>query len=190
MKLEELRGIDDTVYQPAEDSALLAHTAQERVDGDDLILEVGTGSGYVAETLAETGARVIGSDVNPHACQQARARGLETVRADMLEPFRANTFDVVAFNPPYLPTEAADEGDDWMEQALSGGPDGRRLIKPFLADVRRVLTEDGVVFLLISTLTGLEEVRSLAADGGLRTTTIAEEAYPFENLLVLEMQPQ
>ena len=39
------------VYQPAEDSLLLAETATERVGGDDTVLEVGVGSGFVAERV-------------------------------------------------------------------------------------------------------------------------------------------
>ncbi len=190
MKLEKLRGIEQTVYQPAEDSALLAEAARDGVDDTDFVLEVGTGSGYVADALAETGAHVIGSDLNPHACRQARARGLEVVRADLLAPFQPETFDVVAFNPPYLPTDPDEEGDDWMEQALSGGESGRRVIAPFLADVGRVLVPDGVVFLLVSTLTGIDVVLEQAAQAGFHGQQVLEESYPFETLVVLELRRQ
>ena len=186
--LAEQRGVDGHVYQPAEDSALLAKTAIEDLGSPQHVLEVGTGSGWVAEQVAgETDARVVGSDLNPHACRQARERGIEAVRADLVAPFAADSFDAILFNPPYLPTEPDNEWDDWMEHALSGGTDGRRLIVPFLDDVGRVLTADGVVYLLVSSLTGYEIVVDLAKQAGFEPTEVAQESYPFEVLSVLRL---
>jgi release factor glutamine methyltransferase len=177
-----------TVYEAAEDSRLLAETAVETVDDADFVLEVGTGSGHVAEFVAEeTGARVVGSDINPEACRQTRERGVPAVRGNLTDPFGADTFDWVLFNPPYLPTPPEREWDDPLEHALSGGEDGRRVIRPFLADVARVLAPGGGVLLLVSSLTDIEAVTDLAADAGLTTREVAEEAFPFERLVVLEL---
>ena len=183
------RGLDGRVYQPAEDSHLLATEAAARIGSTDLVLEVGTGSGFVAEHVAaETGARVIGSDLNPHACRQARARGVETVRADLVSPFRDGAFDAVCCNPPYLPTEPAEAGDDWMELALSGGETGRAVIDPFLRSVGRVLAPDGRLYLLVSSLTGVDEVVALAGEEGFSAVALADESFPFETLTVLELR--
>jgi release factor glutamine methyltransferase len=178
----------ETVYQPAEDSALLAETVLEYVDGDDRVLDVGTGSGYVADRIGtETGASVVGVDVNPDACEQAFGAGVPVVRGDLLAPFQAGSFDVVCCNPPYLPTPPEDEWDDLMEDALSGGKDGRAVVDPFLAGVGRVLAADGEAFLLISTLTGPEEVRETASETGLAVGQVRAESQPFEKLLVFRI---
>ncbi|WP_254837695.1 HemK2/MTQ2 family protein methyltransferase [Natronomonas marina] len=177
-----------TVYEPAEDSRLLADVAVEEVDGDDSVLEVGVGSGYVAARITEeTGARVLGSDINPDACAAAREAGVETVRANLLDPFVDGSFDVVVCNPPYLPTPPEREWDDPLEHALSGGEDGRRVVRPFLRDVGRVLAPGGRAYLLVSTLTDLEAVSELAAAAGLSTRELADESFPFERLVVLEI---
>ncbi|MYL15797.1 methyltransferase domain-containing protein [Halorubrum terrestre] len=182
------RGLDEvTVYQPAEDSGLLAEAAVAEAHGR--VLEVGTGSGWVAERVAtERDLDVVGSDLNPHAAQQARERGVEAVVADLLSPFRADAFDAVCFNPPYLPTDPDNEWDDWMEHALSGGESGRELIEPFLADVGRVLAPDGVVLLLVSSLTGYDEVLELVEDAGFDHEPVVEESFPFETLTVLALR--
>ncbi|UPW00087.1 class I SAM-dependent methyltransferase [Halorussus gelatinilyticus] len=196
--LADRRDAETEVYQPAEDSHLLAdaavtdlrNTSTETPPTDDasLALEVGTGSGYVAETVAdETGLRVLGSDLNPHACRQARERGVEAVRADLLDPFRDDAFDAVLFNPPYLPTDPDDERDDWMEVALSGGEDGRKVIEPFLEAVGRALAPDGAVYLLVSSLTGVEEVVALAEREGFSAVALRDESFPFETLTVLKL---
>ena len=177
-----------TVYEPAEDSRLLAEAAAPEIDPDERVLEVGVGSGYVAATVErEAGARVVGSDIAPDACAAAREAGVEAVRADLLDPFVEDAFDVVLFNPPYLPTPPAMEWDDPLEHALSGGPDGRRLVRPFLDDVGRVLRPGGQAFLLVSSLTDVEAVTELAAAAGLTVAERAEKSFPFERLVVLEI---
>jgi release factor glutamine methyltransferase len=180
----------EQVYQPAEDSRLLAETAVDHVGADALVLDVGTGSGYVADRVAtETGARVAGSDLNPHACRRASAAGLAVVRADLTTAFRDGAFDVVLFNPPYLPTGPDEGWGDWMDTALSGGPDGRSVVEPFLSDLRRVLAPRGRALVLVSTLTDPDAVRASATANGLATRRVASDSYPFEQLLVLELRP-
>jgi release factor glutamine methyltransferase len=181
------RGLETTVYQPAEDSRLLAEAAVDHARGRTL--EVGTGSGWVAERIAaETDAAVVASDYNPEACRQAQDRGLATVRADLVAPFRAGSFDTVAFNPPYLPTDPDNEWDDRMERALSGGESGRAVIDPFLESVARVLRPGGVVLLLVSSLTGFETVVAHAEAAGFGVETVRQESYPFETLSILRLE--
>jgi len=180
----------ETVYQPAEDSKLLADAAIGGIQSTDRVLDVGTGSGYVARRVAEaTGAVAVGSDLNPHACRQAHAGGVPAVRANLVAPFRADSFEVVVCNPPYLPTDPDSGWGDWMERALSGGPDGRAVVEPLLDDLRRVLTPDGRAFLLVSSLTGIGAVRTHARANGLTSAEVAEESHPHERLVVLDLRP-
>jgi len=184
--LADRRGLEREVYQPAEDSRLLAEAAVEHASGRTL--EVGTGSGWVAERIAtETDAEVVASDYNRAACRQARLRGLSVVRADLVAPFRDAAFDTVAFNPPYLPTDPDNEWDDRMERALSGGESGREVIDPFLDTVGRILRPDGVVLLLVSSLTGFDTVVARAEANGFGVSTVRQESYPFEVLSVLRL---
>lgn len=188
-QLAEQRDIE-TVYQPAEDSKLLADAVVEAVDPDQRALDVGTGSGYVATRLRnETDADAVGVDLNPEACEQAFEAGVPVVRGDMFSPFCDDAFDVVVCNPPYLPTPPEQEWDDWMERALSGGEDGRAMVDPFLDGVGRVLAAGGAAYLLISTLTGPEEVRAYGRERGLDSEIVSEESHPFEKLLVVRFVP-
>jgi release factor glutamine methyltransferase len=179
------------VYRAAEDSGLLADAAVAAVGPTDLVFEVGVGSGWVADRVArETGARVAGDDLVAAACAAARDRGVEAVRANLLDPVADDSVDAVLCNPPYLPTPPEAEWDDSLEPALSGGPDGRRVVDPFLDDVGRVLAPGGVALLLVSTLTGLPETRERAAANGLDAATVAEASYPGERLVVLRLDPR
>ncbi len=186
--LAERRGLDGQVYQPAEDSDLLARAAVAWIDGDERVLDVGTGSGYVADRVREaTGAAVVASDLNPHACRAARERGLAVVRGDLVEPFADGTFDAAVCNPPYLPTDPEAAWDDWVERALSGGASGRAVLAPLVRSVGRVLAPGGAVYLLVSSLAGVDEVADLAREVGFAVERVAEESFPFETLVVLRL---
>ena len=183
--LAERRGEETKVYQPAEDSGLLADAAAEFARGRTL--EVGTGSGWVAEQVAPEVPEIVAADVNPHACQQARERGIAAVRTNLTDAFADGSFETVLFNPPYLPTDPENEWDDWMEQALSGGESGRELIEPFLDDLGRVLAPGGQALLLVSSLAGFEAVEELARDAGFVPEEVRQESYPFETLSILRL---
>ncbi|MFB6217577.1 MAG: HemK2/MTQ2 family protein methyltransferase [Halobacteriaceae archaeon] len=192
---------DGQVYQPAEDSRLLLEAAREGIGAGDRVLDVGTGSGYVAvEVAAATGASVVATDVNPHACRAARERAaaagvpVAVVRADLLAAV-CGRFDAVLFNPPYLPDAAppdADaapvpDADDWLSVAVSGGESGRAVVAPFIEDVGRVLAPGGAVYLLVSSLMDVEAVLDLADEAELGGESVARDSFPFETLSVLRL---
>jgi len=175
------------VYQVEEDTVLLLEAALAEARPDDRVLEVGTGSGYIAASLTGRAARVIALDINPHAVRAAYARGVEVVRSDLFAGIRG-PFDLVLFNPPYLPTAPEERLDDWLEYALDGGVDGRQTIARFFAGVDPVLASGGRVLLLVSSLTGPEEVLRLAHVAGLDGTVAIERRVEDEMLLALRFE--
>ncbi|BBL69088.1 HemK2/MTQ2 family protein methyltransferase [Methanoculleus chikugoensis] len=176
--------LPDQVYPPAEDSFLLLRAAQREVRETDRVLEVGTGSGYVAAGLLGRATSVVATDINPHAARCARARGVAAVRTDLVAGL-SGPFDLILFNPPYLPTAPDERMDDWLEYALDGGPTGRVVIERFVADAGRVLSPFGRILLLVSSLTGLDEIRELFARAGFVSFVVDEEPLEGERLYVL-----
>lgn len=177
------------VYEAAEDSWLLGKVVAEEISSGEFVLEVGCGSGYIAGLLVEeVGVDVVGVDINPHACRETFSRGIQSVRGDLVAGFGDETFDVVVFNPPYLPWDPDLAWDDWFDVAVVGGESGREVIARFIRGVRRVLRPDGVVFLLVSSVTGLDEVQSCAVANGFGVSVVSEEVYPGETLAVLKLQ--
>lgn len=166
---------------------LLLEAALAEVRPGDRALEVGTGSGHIAASLAGRTARMVALDINPHAARAARAPGVEVVRSDLFAGVRG-PFDLVVFNPPYLPTNPDERLDDWLEYALDGGPDGRRTIARFLTELDRVLSAGGRALLLVSSLTGPDEVIRLADAAGLCGTVLIERRTEDEMLAVLRFE--
>jgi len=175
-------------YTPAEDSALLANCAMENVGKMDCVLDVGTGSGYVASKIEEDCLRVIGSDINPHACAYVKKNNIDVIRSNLMDAFNKNSFDIVLFNPPYLP-EDEHTFEEWFERATVGGETGREIIENFLDDLKRVLTPTGYALLLASTKTGIFEIETYAKEKGFDANTIAEATYHDEKLVVFKIVP-
>ncbi|MDI9616070.1 MAG: class I SAM-dependent methyltransferase [Methanothrix sp.] len=179
------------VYPPSEDTYLLMRAAIAEARADDSVIEIGCGSGVISKSLASRVRSILATDINPHAVKAAASLGIPAVRADLFHGIGAR-FDLILFNPPYLP---ADEGSDsipeddrWLSAALDGGADGREVIARFLSGAKGIMSPRGRILLLISSLTGLEEVVELAQALGFTTEIVARERYFFEELYVLRLR--
>ena len=181
----------EEVYEPAEDSFLLADAALGIITDGMKVLEVGTGTGFVsAVLLANRDIELIATEINPLAAACARSNGIDVIRTDMFAGIReGRDFDLVMFNLPYLPTSEDEKVPGWLNYAFDGGITGRDPIKPFFRDVNRYLKPEGTILLLISSLTGIEEVREEIAGFSFDSHIIAREKCPFEELVVLKCDP-
>lgn len=173
------------VYQPEADTFLLLDAAKAEVRPGDCVFEVGTGSGRIAAALVQD-CDVVATDINPHAVFCAREKGLDVVRSDLCSGIRG-TFDLVIFNPPYLPTQPEERIDDWLEYALDGGATGREVIGRFADAVREVLAPKGRILLLVSSLTGLSEVMELLTHRGFIAEVARQQTVEDEILYVLRI---
>lgn len=148
--------VDDEVYNPSDDSYLLLRCVE--VSPGQSFLEMGAGTGLVALHAAKLGAKVTAADVNPKAVECTRRNAarngirLEVVRSDLFEKV-TGVFDVIAFNPPYLPGTAS--STSWVEKAWAGGEEGSEMALEFLANAWRHLAPGGRIFMVLSSVGGL-----------------------------------
>jgi release factor glutamine methyltransferase len=175
-----------SVYEPSEDSFLLAEAALSEIKDSERILEIGCGSGIISAVIkANTDAKVVGIDINPHATACTKQNGVEVIRGDMLSCIKGK-FDMIIFNPPYLPTLGDEEiPKDWINVALDGGYNGRRIIFRFLEDAVNHLVENGRILMVVSSLTGVEEVKSKMTSLNYAVEDKIQERFMFEQLTVV-----
>jgi len=177
----------EEVYTPEEDTFLLLNSALAEARPEDHVLEVGCGSGFISRELALMVESLLATDINPHAVRATKAKGIDTVRADLFQGIRGK-FDLILFNPPYLPTDEAERSDQWINYALDGGESGRETVDRFLKCLPDHLCPGGRALLLISSLTGLKEVQEMAMNVGLAAKTVANVGCFFEQLYVLRLE--
>jgi len=118
------------------------------------VVDIGTGSGAIAITLAvETHANVVGTDVSLAALQVASANGralgaaVKWIACDLASAVNA-TFDLVVSNPPYIPardkaTLQREVRDYEPEIALYGGDDGLEIYRRLIPESKRLLEPGG-----------------------------------------------
>jgi release factor glutamine methyltransferase len=168
-------------YLPAEDTYLL-RDALERFKGDSC-LEMGFGSGAVLESVSGRFGLAAGTDVLPLEDAKLALRApLQLVLADRATCFRDGVFDLVFFNPPYLPSETIED------EAVDGGPTGVEVPVAFLGEALRVLREDGTIVALLSNEGDLESFLSHCGNLGLEVDSITEKRLFYETLSVFTIK--
>ena len=173
------------VYEPSEDTFLLAEAALSEIVNSERVLEVGCGSGLISAIIrSNTGAWVVGIDINPFAVKCSKENGVETIRCDLLGPIKGK-FDIILFNPPYLPTNEDERTEGWLNVALDGGNDGREIINRFIKEANDCLEDKGKILLLVSSLSGIEDIKSSIQSLGYSVREKVTERFDFEQLVVL-----
>lgn len=141
----------DGVYPPKEDTFLLLDSLSD-VQGKR-VLEMGCGSGIIALHCAKAGAEVTAVDADPKAVVCARANAerngleLDVIVSDLFLDVDGE-FDVIIFNPPYLP----DGIGGGIERSWAGGEDGVRVLERFLKDAPAHLASGGCIYVLLSSM--------------------------------------
>lgn len=182
------------VYAPAEDTFLLADVLANAQLAGKAVLEIGCGSGYLTKIIAEKRATVTAVDINPAAVEATKNLLKENKLianvfiSDLFESVDGE-FDLIVFNPPYLPENEDDEvaGSDIR---YSGGRSGREIIERFVKESANHLVAGGKIMILISTLTGERETIALFEKFGFITRPIAHKKISWEELILLEAKPR
>jgi release factor glutamine methyltransferase len=167
MQLDRLIDIDtvDEVYNPNDDSYMLLKIVE--VASGENFLEVGAGTGLIAIHAARIGANVTATDVSPHAVELTRRNAIKNqvrmhvLQSDLFEKVNGY-FDVIAFNPPYLPGDSS--STTWIERSWTGGQKGSEIPVNFLDQAWRYLAPGGRIYMVLSSLTGLTSVLKAAKE--------------------------
>lgn len=150
--------VTPAVLVPRPETEGVVAAVLERLPPAPRVWDAGTGSGAiaVAVAVARADARVVASDRSPAALSvcaaNARRHGVSSrvrpVLADWLDAAADASLDVVASNPPYVPTEELaglppEIRDYEPRAALDGGPDGLDGLRRVVSGARRALRRGG-----------------------------------------------
>jgi release factor glutamine methyltransferase len=181
--------ICENVYEPAEDTFLLADNLL--VKKSDNVLEIGAGTGIIAIIASKKAKKVVAVDINRYAVECARKNTeinlacVDIRWGDLFDPVDDEKFDLILFNTPYLPIEEAELVDDDLEAAWNGGKDGRFVINRFIEGLIEHLNPGGRVQLVQSSLSNVEETIGRLMELGFEVSVTDSERFFFEEVVVL-----
>lgn len=162
------------IYEPAEDSYLLQEQVKKYVKKGMKVLDMGTGSGIQALTALEKGAEVTAADINPECVEHLKKLGIQTIQSDLFQNI-TGSFDLIIFNPPYLPLDPREPKDSQL--STTGGKKGSETLNKFLKQARSHLKENGKILIVISSLT-----KGVKKD--YKFTKLSEQKIPYETITV------
>jgi release factor glutamine methyltransferase len=180
------------VYRPQEDSRLLVDAMHNTalIPGRR-VLDLCTGSGFVAIAAAEMGAAAVSAfDICPRAVRCSRGNTLlagvevDVREGSWLEALEHAPFDVMVANPPYVPTPPADDSEvicagAGPPLAWNAGRDGRLALDPLCDSAPKLLCDGGSLLLVHSALAGVEQSLDRLKWAGMEGEVIASKWIPF-----------
>ncbi len=176
------------VYEPAEDTFLLAENLD--VKKGDIALDMGTGTGIIALLMARKAKSVLGVDINPIAVklarENARLNGMGNVEFRLSDLFNNinRKFNLITFNAPYLPGEP----EELIDAALVGGKRGREVLDRFITQAKQYLKSGGRIQIVQSSITGVEETLQKLGNLGFRAKVVARKHMFFEDIVLITAQ--
>ncbi len=176
-----LKSCGGGIYEPLDDSILLAKAVEEHAFGR--FLDLGTGTGIQGIVAAKAGCEVTFADIDEKAVECAKANAAANsvsgkfVISDLFDGIKGK-FNTIAFNPPYLPS-APIMGMRQREYALDGGELGRELIDRFLDAYKKYVEEEHIILLVESSLNGYE------VDAAALNAKVTKVHFSFEDIAVL-----
>ncbi len=143
------------VLIPRPETEHLVEAALDRIQPGGVALDIGTGSGAVAVSVAleRTDIQIAASDISLPALKIARLNSnrlrarVEFCLGDIADAFLSGTFDAILSNPPYVPLKDSASLQRELRHepaiALYGGEDGLQFIERIAREVPRVLKPGG-----------------------------------------------
>jgi release factor glutamine methyltransferase len=164
-------------YLASEDSALLRNALGSY--SGSTCLELGAGNGGAMLDLARRFDLVVGTDLKRPGMEDWKEGSGQYLLADCASCLRDSSFDLVAFNPPYL-------REDGEEDSTVEGGIGLEVPQRFLEEALRVVRPAGRVVMLLNDQADIDEFGRICADRGFILKRIGSRRVFFEELSIYE----
>lgn len=190
----------DNVYVPAEDSYLIMELLSEFIDKLDKsnlsILDMGSGTGILGMCLGSNkkAKKVTFADISSDAIKLTKENILlnklyivaetKVIQSDLFSTIGSEEFDIISFNPPYLPNE---DNKELMKDAFYGGWSGIETTKRFLLEAKDHLSKGGAVFIVASSLSDISSLFIYAKSLGFKILLEKKQHIFFEDIIAVAL---
>ena len=198
--------VDSRVLIPRPETEILVEMVLKSAAGQMKILDIGTGSGCIAVSLAKflPEAQIDALDVSFEALNLAKENALinsadkniNFLQSDLFSVFKKNNvnnrlrnYDIIISNPPYvrsgdingLQKELAYE----PRMALDGGADGLDFYRRVIAEAGNFLNKEGLLFLEIGFSQGEDIEKIVFAGNDFAVDEIIKDYSGIERVMIM-----
>ena len=196
----------EDVYPPSEDSYLALSMLKQLMEGEFRnrkglrVLDLGTGTGILGINLAlyANVEYVVLSDISESAVRNANlnaknnSSALHTIphiiQSDLFSEI-AGRFDLIIFNPPYLP-ESGEIADRKIAIQMESGPGGNETIRRFLKAAPEHLVTGGKIITVSSSFADSKELHEIISASGLEMEKAEKLHIFFEDIIAYLLSTQ
>lgn len=176
--------VDRKVYVPS--AATLCLARNMKIESGSRVLDLGTGSGFLAILASKLGAeKVVATDISVRAIRAARinamlnsADNIDFRLGSLYEPVRGEQFDLIVSNPPMTPSKNPLPRYTW------GGADGRKVLDEVIRGASDHLRSGGRLLIPVISLVGIGRTYRLMLDSGFRIRILDYLVHPFGKRLM------
>ncbi len=208
----------DNVYAPSDDTYLILDYFKEKItneyfDGLDVrriknVLEMGTGTGIIAIYLQlltkkyeKFDPEIYASDILQNSIDCAKynqelnniASEITLIHSDLFDSFPISlkkAFDVIIFNPPYLPSSKEMLTKTNIDHSWDGGEEGYELILRFLELVDDYLNPEytSYIYTISSSIVNLEKLQKIVEQKGFSMKILDKKHIFFEDIVLIRLK--
>jgi release factor glutamine methyltransferase len=182
------------LYSPEEDSFLLEKEVKKYLSSLTKeqkskinILDMGSGSGIQAKACITSGIKkqnILCADIDKETIKYLKKQKLKKIQSNLFSNInKESKFDLIIFNPPYLPEDKQDKGLD-----TTGGKEGHETIIKFLQEAKEHLAKKGKILLLVSSLSKPRIIKKEIKRLNYKKTKLSELKTFFEKLEIWDIK--
>ena len=164
-------------YKPAEDTLFLANYLEN--EKGKSALDIGTGSGFLAQVLSKNFGLVVATDINISALKKAREIVDNCICCNAADALNTN-FDLIVCNLPYLPSEKL------LDPAVDGLREGVEIPDMIIRSASEKTGKSGKMIFLTSSLANYSELIEMAESLGFNARIVGKKKLFFEELVLVE----
>ena len=181
----------ENIYEPHEDSEMLAKAVKENAFGN--FLDMGTGSGLQAISAFKNKKvkSITAVDISAVALKEAKKNAkaskakIKFKKSNLFSNIK-NSFDCIAFNPPYLPTSKEEKLIGDINLAFDGGISGRKVSNKFIKQVKKHLKKKGIILMVGSSLSEYDKTINNLKKLGFETEIIDRKNFFIEEVVIIK----
>jgi release factor glutamine methyltransferase len=179
------------VYEPSEDTTFFLNVLKEKLKNKIYkdVLEIGVGNLFLSLEVYDHSNQLYALDIDSKVINYVESikkkynlNKLKIYKSDLFEKILYKKFDLILFNPPYVPSESI------KFYSTDGGKDGSEIIYKFINSLYNHLKDKGVCYLLVTSNNNLNNLYKQIIKNHLSYKILKEENLFFEKLIILEIK--